>query len=109
MEIDPIESYRLRTGLGEINSAVNLTAMPKDESSSKGDSSRQNDEPPEVYSVQMDDAVEEARSDSESESDKDITKKPPKVSERRKAQDNVFSSWSVMSILSRLSEAALTT
>ena len=42
---------------------------------------------------QMKDGVEHVPSDRESDSEEDDTKKPPKVGERRKAQNLVFSSW----------------
>ncbi len=108
MEIDSVESCLPTTGLCGVNSGANPSNMPKHECHSKGDSGPQNDKSlAQTYSVQMDDGVEDVPSDSDSESDRDIAKKPPRVSEKRKAQDRVFSAWSVISILFTLFYSAL--
>lgn len=105
MEIDPVEYCLPTAGLGDINSCANPGDVPKHESHSKGDSGPQNDKSfaQTNYSVQIDDGVEEVPSDSESGSDRDIAKKPPRVSERRRKQDAVFSTWSGISVLLSLS------
>lgn len=108
MEIDSVESCLPTTGLCGVNSGANPSNVPKHERHSKGDSGPQNDKSlAQTYSVQMDDGVEDVPSDSDSESDRDIAKKPPRVSEKRKAQDRVFSAWSVISILLTLFYSAL--
>ncbi len=108
MEIDSVETCLPTTGLCGVNSGANPSNMPKHERHSKGDSGPQNDKSlAQTYSVQMDDGVEDVPSDSDSESDRDIAKKPPRVSEKRKAQDRVFSAWSVISILFTLFYSAL--
>lgn len=108
MEIDSVESCLPTTGLCGVNSGANPSNMPKHERHSKGDSGPKNDKSlAQTYSVQMDDGVEDVPSDSDSESDRDIAKKPPRVSEKRKAQDRVFSAWSVISILFTLFYSAL--
>ena len=45
--------------------------------------------------IQIEDETKDFSTDTESGSDQEIAKKPPRMSERRKAQDVAFSSWLV--------------
>lgn len=98
MKIDSVESCLPTTGQCGVKSGASPTNAPKHERHSQGESAPQNDMTlAQTYSVQAHDGVEDvpSDSDSDSESDRDIAKKPPRVSEKRRAQDRVFSAWSV--------------
>ena len=106
MEIDPPEPFLLPAGLGEVSTTASPNFVPKyethssDQEGGPGDNSSAGS----AHLIQKEGGVVDASTGSESEPDRDIAKKPPRISERRKAQDKVFSSWSVMPRLLKLYE-----
>lgn len=103
METNPSEPCRIQTWLREGNTVANPSCAPKHEihsnSENCGPNTKLMTEADKL--IQMADDVDDVLIDSESDSDRDAAKKRPRVSEKRKAQDLAFASWSVIYRLSR--------
>ena len=92
------EPYLVRNRLRDVGKTAEPIFAPRDRLYSSGDDtgSNQTNNPEAADSIQGEDEVKDYSTDTGSESENGTTTKPPKMTERRKAQDVAFSSWLVI-------------
>ena len=98
MEIDLAKPHLTQTSPREVSAIAGSFSTSIERCHSSGDDTGSNrvnlTEAADL--IQMEDEVGDFSTDTESDLDKDTVKKPPKISQRRKAQDVAFSSWLVI-------------